>query len=537
MQGGGTTAGTVGGQAALMSGGLSLGSALMYGGLGSLGYSLLGGALGLPQNKYSGITSGLGAGLGAWGASAALSGTALGATLGSAVPVVGTVIGAALGGLASSLFGGGKKTHPSVYTNVVDASLFGSDWEALMTQGAWTDRASVSDAAEIFKGLGEVASTTADSILSFAQALPEQYRDEIMTRLNAETVSFGRGSTAGRSGVTDYGPSTWNFQFHDEEQLQEVIDTAGEDIQRVMFNALQRAMTGVDMSDMFSSIDVSSSEGLQRAMSAISTINSITDAIDAIKNPSTEAEQQAETFMSQVEALRESVKGYGVSERYASQLVEQYRAAYVDSYVAALDELFSPLSDIETQAKSYKETIDGYVKALTTMGASEAQLAKVRGYWEYYFRPLEMIVDQAVTDIPISPVATLEVTLTQKGGPALGHIVAGQTWFIGMTQYNTRLGIRDYSRKDTDEFGNTRLVKRANAKRTSLPLFLRPSRLDTVREILARMHGLPALWLGDDHEGVGSYQSLTVWGWLEDWNATVIGPDDVNMTIDIQGLK
>ena len=70
-----------------------------------------------------------------------------------------------------------------------------------------------------------------------------------------------------------------------------------------------------------------------------------------------------------------------------------------------------------------------------------------------------------------------------------------------MTQYNTRLGIRDYSRKDTDEFGNTRLVKRANAKRTSLPLFLRPSRLDSVREILARMHGLPALWLGDDHEG------------------------------------
>ena len=164
-------------------------------------------------------------------------------------------------------------------------------------------------------------------------------------------------------------------------------------------------------------------------------------------------------------------------------------------------------------------------------------LKDVEGYWEYYFRPLEMIVDQAVTDIPISPVATLEVTLTQKGGPALGHIVAGQAWFIGMTQYNTRLGIRDYSRKDTDEFGNTRLVKRANAKRTSLPLFLRPSRLDTVREILARIHGLPALWLGDDHEGVGSYQSLTVWGWLEDWNATVIGPDDVNMTIDIQGLK
>ena len=85
-----------------------------------------------------------------------------------------------------------------------------------MTQGAWTDRASVSDAAGIFKGLGEVANTTASSIMGFAQALPEEYQAQVLARLNAETVSFGRGSTAGRKGVTDYGPSTWNFQFHDE---------------------------------------------------------------------------------------------------------------------------------------------------------------------------------------------------------------------------------------------------------------------------------------------------------------------------------
>lgn len=99
-------------------------------------------------------------------------------------------------------------------------------------------------------------------------------------------------------------------------------------------------------------------------------------------------------------------------------------------------------------------------------------LKDVDGYWKYYFLPLERIVDQAVTNIPMSPVATLYVSLTQEGGPALGQVIAGQSWPIGTTQYNTRLGIRDYSRKDTDEFGNTRLVKRANAKRTSLPLYL-----------------------------------------------------------------
>ena len=74
-------------------------------------------------------------------------------------------------------------------------------------------------------------------------------------------------------------------------------------------------------------------------------------------------------------------------------------------------------------------------------------LKDVDGYWNYYFLPLERIVDQAVTNIPVSPVATLEVTLTQEGGPALGQVIAGQAWPIGETQYNARLGIRDISEK------------------------------------------------------------------------------------------
>ena len=359
-----------------LASGLSLGSALMYGSLGSLGYSLLGGALGLPQNKYSGITSGLGAGLGAWGASAALSGTALGATLGSAVPVVGTVIGAALGGLASSLFGGGKKTHPSVYTNVVDASLFGSDWEALMTQGAWTDRASVSDAAGIFKGLGEVANTTASSIMGLAQALPEEYQAQVLARLNAETVSFGRGSTAGRKGVTDYGPSTWNFQFHDEEQLQEVINTAGEDIQRVMLNALQRAMAGTDLSSMLT-VDLSSTEGLDKAIQAINAINTVTEATANIKEPLSEMEQQAKAVRAQLDEWTESMRSLGVNADYAGKLMEDYRHAYIDNVIESLDDSLHPLSAYAQAVKAANEAVDQRKKALEIIGATESQLAQV----------------------------------------------------------------------------------------------------------------------------------------------------------------
>lgn len=349
---------------------------LMYGGLGSLGYSLLGGALGLPQNKYSGITSGLGAALGAWGASAALSGTTLGATLGSAVPVVGTVIGAALGGLASSLFDGGRKTHPSVYTKVEDASLFGSDWESLLTQGAWADRASVSDAAEIFKGLGQVADTTANTILSFAQALPEEYAGEVINRLNAETVSFGRTVTAGRGDIQDWGPSTWNFQFHDEEQLQETINTAGEDIQRVMLNALQRAMEGTDLSSILT-LDLSSTEGLDKAIQAINAINTVTEATENIKNPLSDIEQQAKAAQAQLDEWTESMKSLGVNADYAKKIMDEYRHAYIDNVIDTLDESLHPLSTYAQAVKAANESVDQRKKALEIMGATEQQLARV----------------------------------------------------------------------------------------------------------------------------------------------------------------
>ena len=393
-------------------------------GLGSLGYSMLGGKLGLPQSKYSGLTAGLGAAAG-WGlggmaaGSAALAGTgmAAGATFGSVIPVAGTIVGAVLGGLAGSLLGGERKTHPSVYTKVEDASLFGSDWESLLTQGAWTDRASVSDAAEIFKGLGQVADTTANTILSFAQALPEEYAGEVINRLNAETVSFGRTVTAGRGDIKDWGPSTWNFQFHDEKQLQKAINTAGEDIQRVMLNALSDAVGSVDMSAMFSSLDFSSTEGLEKAMNAINSVNAITDAIDAIREPQTQAEQQAAAFVEQMNALEESVKSYGLNAQYAEQLVGEYRTAYVDSYVEALEEMFNPLSQIEQQAKGYKEAIDGYVSALTTMGASEAQLAQVRGYTQDAIDSITGSLDAAffpLSDVEQQTKSTMESLLAYK---------------------------------------------------------------------------------------------------------------------------
>ena len=369
MQGGGTTAGTVGGQAALMSGGLSLGSALMYGGLGSLGYSLLGGALGLPQNKYSGITSGLGAGLGAWGASAALSGTTLGATLGSAVPVVGTVIGAALGGLASSLFGGGRRTHASVYGKMEDVG-FSRDQQTYIDAfmgGAWYDRAGKKEAEPFAQGIAQVASQTAGSLLDIAGALPEQIRQQALSGLKTSTWSAGRGVSG----------ASWNFQWWKEGMGKERLEEAAKDMRNQMTAVAQKVFADAGISQFFDTFDVTTDEGLQKASTALSAISAVKSATDAIKSPLSEMEQQAQSAKAQLDAWTQGMKDSGVNAQYAAGLINEYRNAFINDYIKTLDESLHPLSAYEQAIKNANEAVDQRKKALEIIGATEGQLAQV----------------------------------------------------------------------------------------------------------------------------------------------------------------
>lgn len=411
MQGGGTTAGTVGGQAALMSGGLSLGSALMYGGLGSLGYSVLGGALGLPQSKYSGLTAGLGGALGAWGGSAlgSAAGIAAGATMGSVVPVVGTIIGALAGGALGSLFGQERKTHPSVYGHMMDQG-YTTDAQtyidAFMEQATY-DRAGKTEASAYAQVIGEAASQTAGNILNLAAMLPEEYKKSVEDKLESATWSAGRG----------FSGASWNIQNWKEGMAEKDLQEAIGDMFEQMGYGANKAFAEAGIGELFTTFDLSTEEGFKKAQTAISAISSITTAIDEIKAPTSEAEQQAKAFVAQMDALGEAVKASGLNAAYADEMLSDYRTAYVDNYVNSLEEMFNPLSQIEQQAKGYKEAIDGYVAALTTMGASEAQLAQVRGYTQDAIDNITGSLDAAffpLSEVETQTKATMESLLAYK---------------------------------------------------------------------------------------------------------------------------
>ena len=349
---------------------------LMAGGLGSLGYSVLGGALGLPQSKYSGLTAGLGAaggfGLGSLAAgSSIMAGTSLatGAALGSVVPVVGTVLGAIGGGLLGSLFGGGRRTHASVYGKMEDVG-FSRDQQTYIDAfmgGAWYDRAGKSEAEPFAQGIAQVASQTAGSLLDIAGALPEQIRQNALSGLETSTWSAGRG-------VSD---ASWNFQWWEEGMAEERLEEAAKDMRNQMTAVAQQVFSNAGISQFFDSFDVTTDEGLQKASTALSAISAVKSATDAITSPLSEMEQQAQSAKAQLDAWTQGMKDSGVNAQYAAGLINEYRNAFINDYIKTLDESLHPLSAYAQAVKAANEAVDQRKKALEIIGATEGQLAQV----------------------------------------------------------------------------------------------------------------------------------------------------------------
>ena len=349
---------------------------LMAGGLGSLGYSMIGGALGLPQSKYSGLTAGLGAaggfGLGSLAAgSAMMAGTPLatGAALGSVVPVVGTVLGAIGGGLLGSLFGGGRRTHASVYGKMEDVG-FSRDQQTYIDAfmgGAWYDRAGKSEAEPFAQGIAQVASQTAGSLLDIAGALPEQIRQNALSGLETATWSAGRG-------ISD---ASWNFQWWKEGMAEEDLEEAAQDMRNQMTAVAQQVFSNAGISQFFDTFDVTTDEGVQKASTALSAISAVKSATDAIKSPLSEMEQQAQSAKGQLDAWTQGMKDSGVNAQYAAGLISEYRNAFITDYIKTLDESLHPLSAYAQAVKAANEAVDQRKKALEIIGATEGQLAQV----------------------------------------------------------------------------------------------------------------------------------------------------------------
>lgn len=165
----------------------------------------------------------------------------------------------------------------------------------------------------------------------------------------------------------------------------------------------------------------------------------------------------------------------------------------------------------------------------------------IGNWYEYFYEPfyyqtnlaVSDLVNASLLDLPQYGDTILCITVRKAGSTAkVGIVATGLVYELGKTQNGMSVGIVDYSRKDTDAYGNTVLIRRKFSRRIRATFFLYSSKVDVVANLLTQYRATPVVWIGAD----ANYSSLVVYGFYRDWDIGIPNNIGSSCSIEIEGL-
>lgn len=157
----------------------------------------------------------------------------------------------------------------------------------------------------------------------------------------------------------------------------------------------------------------------------------------------------------------------------------------------------------------------------------------IADWYQYYYEPAVSLESVSLTDLPPYQNAHITVEVTGTGQVSLGLLDVGTFYDLGGTSYGATYSIVDYSRKEVDEFGGSKFVKRGFAKRLSAKSMFRNVELNKISSVLSQLRATPCAWSVTDEQGL---ESINIFGWYEDMDIEVPYPQHSYCSITIQGL-
>lgn len=155
--------------------------------------------------------------------------------------------------------------------------------------------------------------------------------------------------------------------------------------------------------------------------------------------------------------------------------------------------------------------------------------------FDWFFAEFEQRNDFAITDLP-AQFANCELTIsvtTTSGNASVGVLKVGSVVEIGRTQAGARVGIIDYSRKETDAFGNTVVTERAYSKRATFDVVTDKASFNRIFRRLAALRATPAIYIGTESEG---YDPMIVYGFYRDFSIDVAYPSHHICSLEVEGI-
>lgn len=161
--------------------------------------------------------------------------------------------------------------------------------------------------------------------------------------------------------------------------------------------------------------------------------------------------------------------------------------------------------------------------------------SEVTDYFSYFFAPLVSLADLKTAiflDLPSYPTATTTVYISSGVSEVVvGEVVYGNQTQVGRTNYGTAVGIKSFSRKETDEFGNVTVIKRKNSKYADYDVDIDNINLASVQRFFADIDSVPCVFVGNP-----DMEELIVYGFYSDFKATISFPTVSKCTLRVEGL-
>lgn len=151
-------------------------------------------------------------------------------------------------------------------------------------------------------------------------------------------------------------------------------------------------------------------------------------------------------------------------------------------------------------------------------------------FWGWFFDPIDRKTDLFIDDLPIILNPRITLTFTDTGGTVLvGACVPCTVREIGLTQRGIRTGIRDYSVKTINDYGNSELLERSHSRRVSLLAYVDNEDIDAVMSILVSYLKTVVVYIASDDRS-----STYILGWFNNVNAEIKYPTETLLSLDLE---
>lgn len=153
-------------------------------------------------------------------------------------------------------------------------------------------------------------------------------------------------------------------------------------------------------------------------------------------------------------------------------------------------------------------------------------------WWDWFFGSRSINTQLILSDLPFYPNAKIIVDFTGLTTMSVGVIMYGQPFQIGNSvRYGAKVGIKDFSRKEENIFGDYVLDQRAFSDRANFSIDVPKNEVDSTKRFLTKLRATPSLYIGAQE-----YESTVIFGFYRDFDIMIDRASVSECAIEIEGM-